>query len=70
MFDITKIPDWIKNDLHERGHDDSAIAQMEPRRAFREYCHWNGIIGYDGDLWNAVEALRNAETAPATGGTT
>ena len=64
-LDIKKLPDWLLNDIRERGLSDAQIASMDARNAFREYCNWNGVFGYDGDFYNPVHALDMAEKRTA-----
>jgi hypothetical protein len=43
--------------LNERGHSDKAIEQSTAKEMFREYLEWNGIIGYESDIRNALWTL-------------
>jgi len=60
-LNIAHIPKQIISDLQERGHSLEAIADMDPQKAFREYCEWNGLIRWGDALWDAMENLNRAE---------
>ena len=62
MLDLSKISHTVLSDIRERGHSDETIAQMSPEEAFREYCEWNGLIGWSGTLWRAVKGLEGAKS--------
>lgn len=48
--------------LQKRGHSEQEIALMSPKKAFAEYCEWNGLLSWGETLWNQVMILSgNAE---------
>lgn len=55
---INQLPRQVLADLHSRGHSDEAIERMTPEEAFAEYCQWNGLINWNGPLWEAATALK------------
>jgi hypothetical protein len=60
-LNVFKIPGWILRDLRERDLSDEQIVALTPREAFREYCEWNGLIGWSETLLDAASALDEAE---------
>lgn len=61
--DWTKLPNCMKNDLTERGITPEKAAYMSPQAVLDEFLIWNGIIGWSGDIYNAVHAVDNADTS-------
>ena len=39
---------------------DAEIATMSEMEVFRSYLVWEGIIGYEYQIWNAVESIIRA----------
>ena len=62
---MIKIPyeDKILEALRERGHSDDEILAMAPKERFREFCAWEGLIGYADMLLEVWEVLQHAPLA-------
>lgn len=65
-MDINKLPPGVRSALRERGVKDAVVAIMTPREVFEEYCNWNGIINWSDTLWDTMQALVQAQPAPAS----
>ena len=55
---LSDVPKFVLEALYERGHTDDVIVCLQPRYMLKEYLEWNGIIGYDVLLWDAVIQLQ------------
>ena len=60
-MDLNSIPEHVLDALYERGHTDDVIVRLQPRYMFKEYLEWNGIIGYDALIWDAVTTLQKLD---------
>ena len=60
MVNIDKLPETIVEALHERGHSDEYISQMQPETVFIEYCEWHGLIGWGAPLWALTRIFKDA----------
>ena len=61
-MDISKIPNFVYQDLKRRDMSDEEIKSSNPELLFSEYCEWNGLIGWSGSLISALDGLRQADT--------
>ena len=57
---IAKIPDYILDDLTERGLSAKNINESTPEQLFCEYCDWHGLVDWGEALITVLEDLRNA----------
>ena len=46
-----QIPSDVKDALMLRGYSEEAIKSMSGKTIFREYCEWEGLIGWGNRLW-------------------
>ena len=60
MFKIEDIPEDVVEALRERKVPTWKITNCMSRlEMFREYCEWNGLIGYADSLWEIVTCLKD-----------
>lgn len=64
-MDMNKLPPGVREALRKRGREEAEVAIMTPREVFEDYCNWNGLINWSDTLWNTMEALVQAQPAPA-----
>lgn len=50
--------------LQKRGHSEQDIARMSPKKAFIEYCEWNGLLSWGETLWNQMLILSGNVEVP------
>ncbi len=60
-MDIDKLPHRVLDALRRLGYADEDIERMSPKRAFSEFCSWEGLINWGDTLWGIVEELKKAE---------
>jgi hypothetical protein len=61
MLNTSALPTKVIDDLKSRGHSLEIINQMTPKKAFDEYCNWNGLIGWGDHLWNMMHKIKVSE---------
>jgi hypothetical protein len=59
-MEYNKMPDFVIDALHLRGHKTQDISAMTPEEAFVEYCDWHGLCGWGSILISALDSLRAA----------
>jgi hypothetical protein len=60
MLDVDALPEQLVDDLKKRGHTLEQIKQMSPKKAFDEYCNWNGLFKWGDHLWLTMHKLKDA----------
>ena len=71
MLDLEKLPTDALYDVRQRlGADDptstecdAKIARMSASHFFDEWCNWNGLVGWGGQIRSTLDAARKAEIA-------
>lgn len=61
MIDITKLEHAVLDNLHERGHTDEQIKNMNWDQVFDEYCEWEGLIQWGPELRRVMANAKNAQ---------
>jgi hypothetical protein len=56
-----QIPLIVMQALEAAGYDLGEIYLMTPKERFEKYLEWEGIIGYAGQVWEAVEESLQTE---------
>lgn len=64
MLDISSIPDQVLSDIMENRDTEreSDLVNYSPMEALNYYLQWNGIIGYTGQILEAIDGLECAST--------
>lgn len=59
-----KVLGSVRQNLGAQSDDDTSrddqITPMGQQEVFKRYLEWNGIIGYDREIWDAVESIKMA----------
>ncbi len=46
----------LRNALAERGHGAAAVERLTPEERFREFCDWEGLLGWSGTLLTVAKS--------------